>query len=207
MSALLLAFSRHSVKALLLDDNPSPASTQPKLPKTTAAVSPVLQNTAKRWLRFDSDATKNPAPKNRPETSAAKVTPWLSSTNGTKLEKSSWLPDSRSTATATASEASKTMKRSGSYDRLPAKENQPSYAFKGNTVRGAKRKALPGQTCDNCEEYYKSAGLEGIVNKCSRHRAEHPRVRTPKGMWDLDFPTTPELRARQAALPSPDPQW
>ncbi|XP_052127879.1 DNA endonuclease RBBP8-like [Frankliniella occidentalis] len=112
---------------------------------------------------------------------------------------------SNSQTKSNAAEA-KQMKRSSSYDRLPEKENPP-YAFKGKTVRGNKRKAFPGHACTDCEGYYECAGVQGDINKVSRHRAQHPPVRSPKGFWSLDFPSTQELRERQSALPSPEKEW
>lgn len=79
------------------------------------------------------------------------------------------------------------------------------------SVRGAKRRQLPGHTCDQCDhvsvlsqtvcfflnvplfsislflgspfQYYKVAGLNvEDVQKCSRHRAWQKRPPTPKGV-------------------------
>ncbi|KAK3931903.1 DNA endonuclease RBBP8 [Frankliniella fusca] len=86
------------------------------------------------------------------------------------------------------------------FDKKPSKKEAPSYAYQEKTVRGKKRKALPGQTCYKCEGFYKAAGIEKKgINKCSKHRQQWARQPSPKGFWDLEFPSTQEIRARQSS--------
>ncbi len=35
-------------------------------------------------------------------------------------------------------------------------DNEPNYAYQEKPVRGKKRKALPGQTCNKCDEVHTS---------------------------------------------------
>ncbi|KAK3918369.1 Protein gamma response 1 [Frankliniella fusca] len=55
-------------------------------------------------------------------------------------------------------------------------------------IRGAERRAMPGQTCWQCNQYYEANNFgTQIRNKVSRHRCNHKRVPSPKGYWDLDL--------------------
>ena len=55
--------------------------------------------------------------------------------------------------------------------------------------------------CDDCFKYYASLGLteEQIRQKmsnCSRHRNQREAEKPADNFWDLDFPTTPEIKRR-----------
>lgn len=67
----------------------------------------------------------------------------------------------------------------------------------------AERKQMVAYDCEDCFKYYASLGLseEEIrqkMNKCSRHRnqLEAEKEKAPDSYWDLDFPTTPEIKRR-----------
>lgn len=78
-----------------------------------------------------------------------------------------------------------------SFDIVPQKNEEPSYAYQGDVVRKKDaRKQLQGWGCRECEKWYENQDLDPeerkrLMNKCSRHRSKHnPVTNTPKHFWD-----------------------
>jgi hypothetical protein len=72
-------------------------------------------------------------------------------------------------------------------------------APKGQTR--AERKQLDAFDCDECTRYYQSLGLSeeqirAKMSVCSRHRNALEAEKTNDEYWDLDFPSTPEIKRR-----------
>ncbi|XP_052130518.1 DNA endonuclease RBBP8-like [Frankliniella occidentalis] len=85
---------------------------------------------------------------------------------------------------------------------------EPNYRYKKEAVRGAKRKQVPGHDCNRCEEYYVAAKLgKNAIKKCSRHRAQYSPVRSPKGFWSLNMPSTQWIRAKASGEPVSPFKW
>lgn len=63
------------------------------------------------------------------------------------------------------------------------------------------RKQLTAFDCEECARYYQSLGLsdeqiEAKMKFCSRHRNAIEAEKTTDDYWDLDFPSSPEIRRR-----------
>ncbi|XP_063599360.1 nucleolar protein dao-5-like [Penaeus indicus] len=87
-----------------------------------------------------------------------------------------------------------------SFDIVPQKNEEPSYAYLGDVVRKKDaRKQLQGWGCRECEKWYENQDLDPeekkrLMNKCSRHRSKHnPVTNTPKHFWDPGWVDTEEF--------------
>ncbi|XP_044732367.1 protein gamma response 1 [Chrysoperla carnea] len=84
--------------------------------------------------------------------------------------------------------------RDTSYDRIPEHDDEPKFAHRRYAVRKkADRAKLKGQTCYQCEAFFKAMGgdsekrYQDNLNKCSRHRDNYAPSNTPPGFWKPTF--------------------
>ncbi|KAL8578846.1 hypothetical protein ACOMHN_022139 [Nucella lapillus] len=88
-----------------------------------------------------------------------------------------------------------------SFDRVPQKKAQSSYAFAEVVRKQTERRKLKGFSCQDCQKYYQALGVsegEGRrrMKECSRHRAKQAPPSTPEHFWSIGFPDTQECEER-----------
>ncbi|KAK7062939.1 hypothetical protein SK128_003695 [Halocaridina rubra] len=86
-----------------------------------------------------------------------------------------------------------------SFDIVPARDKEPSYAYCHDVVRKkATRRQLEGWSCHECKKWYEGLTFDPeekkrLMNKCSKHRSKHnPVSNTPKNFWNPEWIDTPD---------------
>ncbi|KRY90864.1 DNA endonuclease RBBP8 [Trichinella pseudospiralis] len=91
---------------------------------------------------------------------------------------------------------------SSSFDSVPVNEATVPYKYINEPVKSKReRKKLHGHACHCCRNYVDKLYLDEEekakrLKEVGRHRALHPRPRTPEHFWDVGFPSTPEIEER-----------
>ncbi|KRZ61337.1 DNA endonuclease RBBP8 [Trichinella nativa] len=91
---------------------------------------------------------------------------------------------------------------SSSFDSVPANEANVPYKYINEPVKSKQeRKKLHGHSCHCCRNYVDKLYLDDEekakrLNEVGRHRALHPRPKSPEHFWDVGFPSTPEIEER-----------
>ncbi|KRY37316.1 DNA endonuclease RBBP8 [Trichinella spiralis] len=91
---------------------------------------------------------------------------------------------------------------SSSFDSVPTNEANVPYKYINEPVKSKQeRKKLHGHACHCCKNYVDKLYLDDEekakrLNEVGRHRALHPRPKTPEHFWDVGFPSTPEIEER-----------
>jgi len=100
-----------------------------------------------------------------------------------------------------------------SFDEIPPRS--PPYKYVRGPVRKRdERRKLRGQTCANCEKFYKSyaethgqEAADRLLQKCSRHRDKYTPPKTPPGFWNPTFSSDDEEKRPRYPTPPGFTRW